>query len=231
MRYMAAILLGVGGVTGCATPDSRKPMDNRDRRASAGPANTSGEFGAVGATQQLALDLWREGKHEKACQLLRRTIAQSPDDVGLRLTLARVLMDDNRLDDASAELNEITRRRPQSAAPHVLWGYVHHRRGDTTAAERAFRSALQRVGQARERIAAFLGLGAVLEATGRQAEADRQYAAAIALSPDLRTVLIDIQKRHLMPPPVTPETGPGEVSPTARLREMEKILRRMDEQK
>jgi Flp pilus assembly protein TadD len=140
-------------------------------------------------------------------------------------------MDHNQLDGASSELDEVTRRRPQLATPHLLLGYVHHRRRDLPAAEQAFRAALKRSGEGRERIAAHLGLGAVLEQTERQAEADGQYAAAIAMAPELREVLIEIQKQHLLPQPVAVETDRGEVSPSARLREMEKILRKMDEQK
>ncbi len=231
MRTTAAILLGVLTGTGCATSGSHGIPGGTEQSNDAQPSNTSGRLEDIGEARERALALWREDKHTEACQLLRRAIAQSPDDVELRLTLARVLMDDNQLDDASSELDEVTRRRPQLATPYVLSGYVRHRRGDLPEAEQAFRAALLRVGEGRERIAAHLGLGAVLEQTDRQAEADGQYSAAIALAPELRGVLMDIQKQRLLPPPVAMATGLGEVSPSARLREMEKILRKMDEQK
>ena len=229
MRKAAVFLFGVLTLAGCATTDSRRVPGGASRNTNSERAIAGGQLEDADACRERALALWREDKHEQAGQLLRRAIALAPDEAALRLMLARVLLDDGRPADASVELSAIKTRWPQSAAPHVLLGYVHHRQGDPGAAEAAFRSALARVPTPQERIAAHLGLGAVLEKAGRQAAADAQYAAAVALAPQLRGVLVDIQKQSLFPQAVAVEGsgGFGRVS-ERRLRQMKKVLRKLE---
>ncbi len=138
MRTTLAIFLGALTTTGCAASGSRGIPGGTEQSTDTQPADTSGRPEDGAAVREHALALWREDKHEAACQVLRRAIAQAPDDAELRLTLARVLMDSNRLDDASTEMDEVTRRQPQLATPYLLSGYIEHRRRDLQFCQQFF---------------------------------------------------------------------------------------------
>ncbi len=186
----------------------------------------------AGLRHQYGLALWRASRHDDAIRQLRKACELAPDSERIHLALVRVLMDTGRLDEALPLLTEAVDRWPASAAPHLLLGYLTHRKGRTEEAEQAFGQALARSGTLRERVSAHLGLGSALEKKGQQKEADKHYGLAIALEPELRQLLIKIQKERLYPAAISSERAGLApcVSKAERKGRLEAILRQLEEE-
>jgi tetratricopeptide (TPR) repeat protein len=124
---------------------------------------------------------------------LRRVIAESPNELPMRLALGRLYARLGRMEQALPWLTEIASAREPSEAmaaqfahlrcdANELLGEVYFQRGDFVRAKGAYESAL--ADQPRS-AAANQGLGELLAGEGRLRQAAEQFRAAIASRPDL----------------------------------------------
>lgn len=61
------------------------------------------------------------GRGEEALPLLQKTIRQNPDDKRLRLTYARTLVEQDRLDDAKVEFASLLEQYPDDDELRYSW--------------------------------------------------------------------------------------------------------------
>lgn len=87
-----------------------------------------------------------QGNHDRAVELLTRAIALGGEDgAHARVTLAEVLFDLDRADDAWTQLDGLRRDRIDSAAPYHLAGELMEERGDHRQALTWFNIAVSRL--------------------------------------------------------------------------------------
>jgi tetratricopeptide (TPR) repeat protein len=92
------------------------------RRVQADP--TSVAFAA------LAEEYRRAGQYEEAIEVCRTGLTRHPAYLSARVTLGRVLIELDRLDEAELELSEVLRAAPENLAATRALGDIHTRRGD-----------------------------------------------------------------------------------------------------
>jgi uncharacterized protein (TIGR02466 family) len=124
----------------------------------------------AGAHECAAIVLGKLGRFDDAIAHARAAVAAAPQQAAYAYTLARLLQESDRLDEANAALDQALARHPDHA---LLWrerGTVCLRGGDAAEAARAFRTAAQAAPDD-QRVIAQLGL-----ALYAQAQADAAHA-------------------------------------------------------
>ena len=90
-----------------------------------------------------ASELYRQRNFPQVVATCRAELASSPDDVDLRILLARALMALRRDSEAQAEVSHCLRLRPRCAEAYQLLGELAFRRDELRAAEIFLREALR----------------------------------------------------------------------------------------
>ena len=119
------------------------------------------------------------GRASEAEQQFRTATALSPLSVNAHNTYGKFLLLQNRSEDARAEFETSVDADPNPEAYELL-GEIYLTWQDLPRAERNFRGAISRDPSGSR---AHVGLGRVLEFTGRTAEAMREYEVALAIDP------------------------------------------------
>jgi protein O-mannosyl-transferase len=140
---------------------------------------------AVRSARQIAV--WRDGE-----SLWRYELVQAPESWLARNNLAMVLIDQQRLDEATPLLDEALASRPTYAEAHNNLALVRYRQGDFAAAEQHSRAAA-----ALKPYDAGLGknFALTLIALGRREEAEHELRSVLREVPDaaeVRYVLADL---------------------------------------
>lgn len=106
--------------------------------------------------------LHRKGESERLIRLLRETLSDMPDDMQLRMFLARKLVDEKRYAEAREEFSEVLDRQPDNGDARYALGLLGLQMNDIEEAERNFKQMIarkQRVNEARY----YLGQAAELQ--------------------------------------------------------------------
>jgi tetratricopeptide (TPR) repeat protein len=180
-------------VTGAAAADA--PMRRaiaalragRVREAQDGLRDALGRLGAASEVHRvLGLAYWADYRSSDAIDQLRRAIGLQPDDERARLTLARVLVGDDRLVEAEALLADTVALLPDSASAHWWLGTVYTSLNRTADARRVFERAAA--------LPILTGRGGLLAAIGRLHEIHADFDGAIrTLTARVRANLNDAQ--------------------------------------
>jgi putative PEP-CTERM system TPR-repeat lipoprotein len=93
---------------------------------------------------QLARAYRLQGQDQEAEQAFKRAVALDPSHVGAVTGVIQYAAADNRLPEALALAEGLVQRQPEGWEGHTLVGDVQMRRGDASAAEKAYRAAMQR---------------------------------------------------------------------------------------
>jgi tetratricopeptide (TPR) repeat protein len=127
---------------------------------------------------RVALCLLALGRAAEAEPIVAKLVAENPDQSTTRLILGRILMAQDRIDEAFAMLEPL--QEEQSIIPifQSALGLVYLRRGLLDEAEAAFRRAIERDDDSVE---AHDGLGIVLRRMGRPEDAVYEHMRAAAL--------------------------------------------------
>ena len=88
----------------------------------------------------------RDGK--RAEDLLLEAIGKNPGRLANYALLGELYSQDQRLDDAVRQFEQMLQRDPRSLTASTMLGIIHERRGDTGAAEKAYQQALSIEGRA-----------------------------------------------------------------------------------
>jgi Flp pilus assembly protein TadD len=143
---------------------------------------------------------------------------------------ARSLLQAGKNAEAERALRSALERWPRSGQCHLLLAYALIRSANWTGAEQEFRRALPLASTPTQQLSVHLGLGAVLEKQGRQSQADEQYACALAIQPELRKLLQEIETERLWPESVfSNEAHLFGAKSSARMKAVEEKLRRFQD--
>src|SRR5690606_5623290 len=124
---------------------------------------------------QLGLAAAAAGDAALAERTFRRLLAGDPENPAIQEALGRVLLDDDRVDEAGALIEAAHRSAPANAAFLDALGWLRFREGDTAAARRALEESWRRLPTSRTGS----HLLAVLQALGdERSEADLRGAMA-----------------------------------------------------
>ncbi|HEV2419190.1 MAG TPA: tetratricopeptide repeat protein [Terriglobia bacterium] len=143
-----------------------------------------------GAHTGLGMAYSAMGMKQKAEQELLAAIKLAPLDVRPRVNLGELYFDEGRYAEACAQFQASNRSMPTTRASYGL-GLAEWMRGDRTSAESAFKTALQ-IDPAGARPHFMLGL--FYGATGRLAEAIREYQAGLQRDPGDQKALAALAK-------------------------------------
>src|ERR1700688_1777691 len=120
------------------------------------------------------------GRFSDAHGLLVKRLTRSPDDVEAWILLAKLCLQQRSLDQALAAA--LKAANLDSVHPDALYtlGRIHRSRGDTSAAERCYRRALD---AAPDNADILTSLGVLLRARGAVHDAIASYRRALAVNP------------------------------------------------
>lgn len=128
-----------------------------------------------------ALQAQRQGNAEQAAASLRAALQDSPEHAAARQNLAALLIDTRRFDEAEEVLRKGTELAPTRLASTLAWARLKVERNQAPAAL----ELLQKHAASGERSADYQGFaGALLNRSGRAAEAVERYQAATRLAPN-----------------------------------------------
>lgn len=174
------------------------------------------------------------GKLEEAVPILQHAVTRAPDQVQPQLWLGGAFLGLGKAPQAAQTLTATVEHWPTNAAARLLLGYALLEQGQSQGAVTQFEHVLQLPAALEQQVSAHLGLAAVYEGQKDQPRADRHYASALAIAPELQTVLTNIQKELLWrPPTVTTGTDIGHAVPDQARRarieaELEKLRAEKD---
>lgn len=139
------------------------------------PGNAWGHF-------MLGLSAWKAGDPARAEEAFEKALSIDPDHVKSLVNLSRVLLDQNRIEDALDRLTHAGNIAPDSNEVHRLLGRAYHAQGRTADAVEAYHRAIA----LNERDAwAMNNLGLLFLEQQRAAEAVPLLARAVALRKDV----------------------------------------------
>ncbi len=138
-----------------------------------------------------AQDALKEGKPQKAIALLRQEIQLSPQDVRPRILEVRLLVSQNRLEDALRAADDALRAFPDLADTHYQVGIVLMGLKKQEEAEKRFRGALE---IAPDHTAAMSDLAVILMLKGERAEARQLLERVLALRPEDTTARENLER-------------------------------------
>jgi tetratricopeptide (TPR) repeat protein len=170
-------------------------------------------FYNLGATyHQQAKVFGRAADMQTAEQYYHLCLARNPDHEACQRALAVLMVEENRRDDAVAQLRAWSQRQPYDPDPHVELARLAQEKGDLRQAEQELNAALA---VAPNDARALVALAALREAGGDQARALATYAQALAVNPTQPIVAAKVaalqQTRPLPGPP--PAGVPFAVAP------------------
>ena len=130
---------------------------------------------------------------------------------------------------AQSLLERCLLRWPESSKANLLLGYAFARQEEYEQAEKQFLKTEKLVNSPTDRISLYLGLAAILDKQGKSVEADKNYAAAIAIDPSLRKIVDEVEKQRLWPGSVYVEDKAEDGNLNDRIRRVKKKLRNINE--
>lgn len=177
--------------------------------------------------------LLTDGKVEEAVAILEQEVSRAPDQLQPRLLLGGAFLELGKVEQAERTLSRAVEKWPTDAVAHLLLGYTLLERGERQSALEHFQKVLELTDGLEQSISAHLGTASVYESLGDQERADHHYARALAIAPELRPVLMNIQKALLWrEPTVTTGTDIGHPVPDqARRARIEAELEKLREEK
>ncbi len=122
---------------------------------------------------RLAHVLYRLGDNREALAIVEEARKKNPDDPILWVALANNAMRLGKPEDAIPWIEKFNKRQGKQVWGYALLGRAFTEKGDTQAAEKVFRQAIEIDPKTAQ---AYLWLGQLLVATGRRREADRALA-------------------------------------------------------
>ena len=169
-------------------------------------------FYNLGATYHQQAKLFgRPADMQTAEQYYHLCLARNPSHEACQRALAVLLVEENRRDDAVAQLETWARSQPANPAPHVELARLAEEHGDTREAENQLIDALA-VDPNNTR--ALVALGNLRETSGDSSQALANYGRALALDPQQPTVAAKVAslqaaqatayRTAALPPPVSP---------------------------
>lgn len=142
-------------------------------------------------------ELWQQRNLQEALKYARRAHKLNPNDPATRATIAGILLDAEKPAEAEKELRDLLAKNPSNADAHLLLAYTLSAQDMHSEAKEAFEHVLMLNCDSIQQISAHLGLGALLEKTGDIEGAAKHYQLAIAIDPQIKMVLTDVQKASL----------------------------------
>ena len=163
-------------------------------------------FYNLGATyHQQAKVFGRAADMQTAEQYYHLCLARNPDHEACQRALAVLMVEENRRDDAVAQLRAWSQRRPYDPDPHVELARLAQERGDLRQAEQELNAALA---VAPNDARALVALAALREAGGDRSQALATYAQALAVNPSQPIVAAKVASlQQPQPPPGPPPAG------------------------
>lgn len=163
-----------------------------ERAADAAVAGRSQLYSAVGRLAS------RAGDFERGIESFRRAIEANPGDAAARRQLAAALLQQDRIDEALAEITAALRTDPGDATAHMLAGQILLNTARTTEAVDALRRAVELAPAHTE---ARYALATALTRLGRVEEAAREFERIeqeqrAAVGDRRRTMALDVLKEE-----------------------------------
>jgi tetratricopeptide (TPR) repeat protein len=157
-------------------------------------------FYNLGATYHQQAKLFKNpADRDVAEQYYHLCLARNPDHEACQRALAVLLVEEDRRDDAVAQLRGWSQRHPTDPDPHVELARLWQEQGDLKQAESELNAALA---VAPNDPRALVALGAIREASGDQAQALANYSRSLAVNPAQPFVAAKVAA--LQPPPPMP---------------------------
>ena len=128
-----------------------------------------------------------DASREQAAQFYRETIKLRPSHAAAHVGLARVLLDQNKFNDALDEIDAARKARPVYPEASAVEGRIQRDAGSDTEAIRSFRRAIREAGGFQPE--AHVGLARVLEDKGQFAEAVVELRKALDQLSDSEPVI------------------------------------------
>ena len=128
-----------------------------------------------------------DAPREKAAGLYRDTIKLRPSHAAAHVGLARVLLDQNKFNDALAEIDDARQARPVYPEASAVEGRILRESGSDAEAIRSFRRSIREAGGFQPE--AHVGLARVLEDKGQYAEAVLELRKALDQLSDSEPVI------------------------------------------
>ncbi len=170
-------------------------------------------FYNLGATYHQQAKLFKNpADGDVAEQYYHLCLARNPDHEACQRALAVLLVEEDRRDDAVAQLRNWAQRQPYDPDPHVELARLWQEQGDLKQAEGELNAAL-RVAPNDPR--ALVALGAIREASGDQAQALANYSRALAANPAQPVVAAKVASLQQPPVPVSTAALPPAAVPPA----------------
>lgn len=138
-------------------------------------------FYNLGATYHQQSKVFRNPADlQVAEQYYHLCLARNPDHEACQRALAVLLVEEDRRDEAFAQLRAWSQRQPYDPDPHIEMARLSQEQGDLRQAENELGAALA---VAPNDPRALVALGAIREASGDQAQALANYSRALAAKP------------------------------------------------
>ena len=178
-------------------------------------------FYNLGATYHQQAKLFRQPADlQTAEQYYHLCLARNPDHAACQRALAVLLVEENRRDEAIAQLQAWAARQPSSAAPQIELARLCQEHGDLGMAENHLVDALA---IDPDNTRALVALGSLREATGEPSQALINYSRALSIDPQqpavsarLASLNAEVSAARMASLPVTPvSTAPFPVQPVA----------------
>ena len=170
-------------------------------------------FYNLGATYHQQAKLFKNpADRNVAEQYYHLCLARNPDHEACQRALAVLLVEEDRRDDAVAQLRGWSQRQPYDPDPHVELARLAQEQGDLAQAEKELTAALA---VAPNDPRALVALGALREASGDPSQALANYSRALAAHPSQPVVAAKVAALQ-PPPPASTATLPPPTFPPAQ---------------
>jgi tetratricopeptide (TPR) repeat protein len=139
---------------------------------------------SAGALRGLGETLYRAGRYTEALARFEAGAQADPDDVSVKVGVAKLLLALERLQDAKAMLEKLQKSHPKSMHVAYWKGKSLEAVGNRDAAEEAYRRAIKFGGSSPEVVDAYVALAMVLNQKGQEKDARRTLDEAQRRLPD-----------------------------------------------
>lgn len=187
---------------------------------------------APGTTSESVLaatdSLRKSGRLEEAAARLKEAMSGSPAAADIRTAYAVVLLELGRAEAAERELLATSTVAGDEARVRLLLAVALDMQGKRMEAAEQFRNAVTTARSPDEAMTAHLALAAIYEDAGDSARANTHYTAALALEPQLRGALVNVQKELLLKGATSGRVGNNkDGAQNIRLRNVEAEVERL----
>lgn len=230
--WLCAVALGACGCGSLARNDNAEGVKLYQQGNYLGAVNSFQEalakqpgnpdcFYNLGATYHQQAKLFRRTDDlQTAEQYYHLCLARNPDHAACQRALAVLLVEENRRDEAVAQLEAWAARQPGSPAPQIELARLCQEHGDLRMAENHLIDALT-IDPNNAR--ALVALGRLREATGDSSQALVNYSRALSIDPQqpavsarVASLNAELSATRMASLPVTPvSTAPFSVQPVA----------------